>query len=349
LPWRPRIIIPGTATLRFSSTLSAITSIKEVWEVSLVNIFFEQMALRLWDAWNSFSSPMPEYPPVMSLGQAGGIQIFTLPETLACEATWTAANGLTGPTLLAVPDFSLFGEMQALGKELFCCALPVEVQAARYQDPISAEQRKLSKWIFHVPTALQSKVLDAVRLGGITLQQEDSLLDGAEITADTSTLTDADVEVETDYVTPSFIPQPGKLMSGLTGGVWRGNFTINETFIREYEQSQRMHTQYTHLPRRTIAAVDLTGEVSIEKINQALNKVKTVLDSGRMKVNGKLYRQKQDISRSNMYSQYNTQFGLQLFGTKLGFNNKGQPGIAIYEIQYGFRRTRLFLEIEEVI
>ena len=41
--------------------------------------------------------------------------------------------------------------------------------------------------------------------------------------------------------------------------------------------------------------------------------------------------------------------GFQLWSCKGGFNSKAEPAMAVYELQYKYRRTTLFVELSDYL
>eukprot|EP01031_Cornospumella_fuschlensis_P031959 gene31959-38642_t len=61
LPWRPRIVIPGNATIRFSAALR-VERVEEHWEGALGGWarLLASLPPRLWDLWHVFPTRAPE-------------------------------------------------------------------------------------------------------------------------------------------------------------------------------------------------------------------------------------------------------------------------------------------------
>lgn len=110
--WRPRIIIPGTISLKFSSDLNCIVDVMDVWDVTLFDILLKQLPPRWWDVFNSFSSPCPEYPPIKEIAKTGQVSFVELPATVAVEVRWSGPAEYPGPPSLIVPSFALFGTLR---------------------------------------------------------------------------------------------------------------------------------------------------------------------------------------------------------------------------------------------
>eukprot|EP00597_Dinobryon_sp_UTEXLB2267_P005256 CAMPEP_0170079326 /NCGR_PEP_ID=MMETSP0019_2-20121128/15736_1 /TAXON_ID=98059 /ORGANISM="Dinobryon sp., Strain UTEXLB2267" /LENGTH=527 /DNA_ID=CAMNT_0010292729 /DNA_START=160 /DNA_END=1743 /DNA_ORIENTATION=- len=382
LPWRPRIIIPAKALLKFSPTTSSdvtyvpsptledhniaiqsqpilkITSILEQWEVSPSDIFFRQMPPRWWDFWHGFCSPTPEYPPIRQLGQKmGAVRVLELPQSLNVEIQWTGSSKYPGPPLLAVPGFGLFGSLKMArpNREPYQTSLPVEVRSGRFTCPTTGEDMKRSSWLLHVPTALQSQVMQAALSSQSQPIYTESLLEAYEKESRNEDKTGSNIDVSNAGAATSITPaiaeevdevdevdyQVGyenlSIMRGVTGGALRGRVNVDKDSLREFEAKERKAYRYTLQPKRKIAAVDLQGDVDAERIAKALS---TIRSSGYLQKGGG-YRVKQEGNEEE------TVFGLQLWGTKACFNLKGQPAMAIYEMQYDYRVTTVFLELED--
>ena len=128
------------------------------------------------------------------------------------------------------------------------------------------------------------------------------------------------------------------IMRGVTGGALRGRVKVDMDSLREFEMKEEKSYRYTLQPKRKIATMDLKGDVDAEKIAKALSMIRNSVFLQK----GGGYRVKQGQEGSE-----ETVFGLQLWGTKACFNLKGEPAMAIYEMQYDYRVTTVFLELEE--
>lgn len=324
-----------------------VTKIDESWGVSAASIFFQQMVPRWWDIWHVFTSPGPEYPPITRrvAPSIDKVEFTSLPETLAMEVQWEGALQYPGPPLTSVPSFSLFGSLKGgrRNREPYFTVLPVEVRSEKFiakeggQGTETGEQKKRSVWVYHVPTHLQALVMDQWEphlrngqgSGGGSPPTPLDYQDGADVGENTGSEEQDEVEYQVGYDNLN-------LMRSVSGGTVRGNLTVNEDMMADFERRQSISYRYTLRPKRLIAETSLKGEVDGAKIQTALSQIKAVIGkSGRFRVKPPV----PGVSNS---------FGLQSWATKVCFNSLAQPAMAIYEMQYDGRITKIFLEVEEV-
>ena len=335
MPWRPRIIIPGSARVEISSEDRKVTSVEERWTVSLTDIFLRQFPPRFWDLWNSFSTPAPEYPPIKEISRVGRVVFSELPQTVAIELRWSGAAKYPGPPLLTLPGFGLFGDLRTSrpNRDPLFPVLPVEVQSGRFFSPELNEEMKQTSWILHVPTSLQAKVLDRAISGKVfSIAAENN---GDEEEQD-------DLVDQTDYVVGL---ENVNIMKSATGGVLRGNVPLNESVVRDFEAKERKEYLYRILPRRLVAEVGIYGEASPEKISAALAEIKETVVRDAERVIGRRVKMRQRDLGSKPQLGGSPLLGLQLWGCKACFNPRGEPAMGVYELQYGSRLTKVFVEL----
>lgn len=351
LPWRPRIIIPLEVDLSINSNdLSngqlSISHIEEKWEISPLEIFTKQMMPRWWDVWHVFVSPTPEYPPICRSVAAtvDNVAFAELPETLVAEITWEGSSKFPGPPILSVPSFSLFGSLRTTRKnrEGFSTVLPVEVQSSRFTSLASGEDRKRTVWVYHVPSHLQNVVLkDECFPSGFGVEWATPSIpiareDDSDMSVDQEQQDEVEYQVGFDNLS---------LLKSVSAGQERGNLTISDELLNEFESKQKKSYRYRVLPKRLIAEVELKGEVESAQIAEALGKIRTVLKNSL--VRGQRHRVAAGrFSSSDAGSSTKGIFGLQSWGTKVCFNKDAQPSMAIYEMQYTRQITKIFVEIE---
>ena len=349
--WRPRIIIPGRAYIRTNDNFDSVSSVKENWDVSVLDIFTKQLPPRFWDFYHVFCSPTPEYPPVKVLGQAGQVSFVELPRTVAIEYKWTGLGKYPGPPLLALPGFALTGELRTSrpNRDPFYTALPVEVQSSRFISPTGAEM-KTSSWILHVPTALQQKVF------------EEALSERKYDITDIDNFEDEDADDLVDEVDFQASLENLSVMKSITGGVLRGNYTLDENKLVEFAENEKIEYFYRILPKRIVAQLDIFGEATPERISKGVQVIKKAIESkgsvllrrpflikpSATKNEGELNLPSIDEDVASGIIE-GSNIGLQLHYVKGCFNMMGVPAMAIYESQYAFRHTRVFLELEDGI
>lgn len=343
-PWRPRVIIPGKACV-ITKDFETIESLREKWSVSVMDIFFKQVRPRWWDIWHVFCSPCPENPPPKTLGKVGAVSFVELPTTVAIEVSWAGAAKFPGPPLLVLPAFSLFGGLKTSrpNRDTFYTVLPVEVQSSRWL--ISGQEYKRSSWIIPVPSYLQDQVLSQAQRSEYQPVPKNPDEIGEELEDDFVEEVDYQIGLENLDV-----------MKSVTAGALRGDVTLNKALMQEFADSERKEYRYTILPSRTIAQVDIFGEAKPEAIEAAIRSIQTAVSSS----NGDLICKQPmkikplstlDSEHSNRNDEVSVpgcnQLGLQLCYVKACFNPRAEPAMAIYEMQYSSRLTRVFLELEK--
>jgi hypothetical protein len=110
--------------------------------------------------------------------------------------------------------------------------------------------------------------------------------------------------------------------------------------MREFEALEAKSYRYTQsVGRRLVAAMDLFGEIDSDKISGAIRDIKRAVDGNDGK--GKIPSLRVKAGNDNA-------FGLLQWGNKICFNLKGEPSMAIYEMQYNYRKTTVFIEMEKI-
>lgn len=354
LPWRPRIVIPAQANVTFSDDLSMVCSVTEIWSVSLLNIFWNQMVPRWWDVWHVFTSFVPECPPSIKIGKVGDVDIVQLPAGVVVETTWNGLAKYPGPPILTAPGFSLRGKLKSARprREPYVATLPIEVETYRYTSASSREDTKRTIWRYRLPSSLQHKVLDKIDAGEITQITPDSLLNACSEDRKGALAGSEDKDANTtmmDVNTPEEVElQVGldnlNIMKSVTRGVRRNsNFTLDREKAAEFESGESISFQYKLIPIRTFAVLTMRGEVNANSILKVLENMKAKLQNPNVRVGGKLLKLRKEFE-GNIAS--NPLFTLQLWDLKTCFNSEAEPAMAVYEMQYGFPSTKLLVEIE---
>lgn len=352
MPWRPRVIIPGKAIVKMSLDGRSIVSVEEKWELSVKDILSKGILPRWWDLWHVFSTPIPEYPPIKLIANVGEVAFREMPPTVALEARWSGLAKYNGPPLLAVAGFSLFGKLRTSRprRDPIVTIQPVEVTSYTFTCPETRELMKQSRWTFHVPTSMHEQVWEKAKSGTFFTVEED---DDNEKEGVDDLVDEVDYEIGVNSI---------GLMNSVTGGVQRGgNIVYDEEKKKEFESFEKKEFRYRIMPRRVIASVDLKGEVTSDKISSALMLLQETVrsDKGKEILGGKevkIRRRDLDSEGNNISNKSNTNtntnnmedpmLGLQLWNCKGCFNPSGEPAMAIYELQYGWRMTRVFIELE---
>ena len=344
MAWRPRIIIPATAIITMSDDLKSIISVKEKWETSMLSIFMDQLLPRFWDMWHVFCSPSPEYPPIKEIKKVGKVTFAELPQTVCMEVRWSGSSKYPGPPLLAAPSFSLFGGLRTSKprRDPFHTVLPVEVQSGKYRDVTTGEDMKRSSWIYHVPTSLQEQIMDHARAETIFSLKDEESTDDEE---------GENPEAKLDYQT-QLSNDNINVMKCVTAGAARGvSAEFDDEMMKDFESKEKKEYLYKIQPKRMIAQVDIQGEADTERISEALKQIRAAVTSDGKKIFGQNVRM-----RSREFDCDGTQdgetavplLGLQLWHAKACFNMKAEPVMAIYEMQYGYRLTRVHVELEMI-
>jgi hypothetical protein len=140
------------------------------------------------------------------------------------------------------------------------------------------------------------------------------------------------------------------VMKSASGGTQRGlKVEFDTDLMRTFEAAEKKQYSYLVLPKRTIAAIDIKGDPSPEIISKAVNDIKAAIRSNSMdaivgrKVKAKLV----DVDEKNgEKSDVAPKIAFLLKSLKVGFNKRAEPSIAVYEMQYKFKTTTIFLELE---
>ena len=309
-----------------------------------MDIFFKQLLPRWWDIWHIFSNPTPEYPPIKKIGSYRNIQLFEYPQSLYIETRWRGPSRYIGPPLLITPGFSLFGFLKSSrpNREKYYTVLPVEVQSYRYNCMKTGEEMKQSSWLYHVPTVLQKKILnqdDYTKLRvipgssllptttktNINTSSQNILSDSSSSSSSSSSsnllsslLIDeakADEGDEEDIIN-AVDYQVGfdnlNLMKSVTGGIMRGNYTLNITRAIDFETKQEIDFRYRIINKRIVAAIDLKGDVDAKKIANALNEIKLMLNNNSDNI---IYNKKVSMKSSSSSSSSSSSKTLMITNT----------------------------------
>lgn len=227
---------------------------------------------------------------------------------------------------------------------------------------------KQSTWLFHVPTSLQNSILNKAKESKLEKLIPISLLPSSSINnsnSDDDLINDNHNNDDNDNNEKDDIDyQVGfenmNLMKSVTGGISRGNFTLNITKAIEFESKQEIDFHYRITSKRIIAAINLYGEIDNKKIANGLNNIKTIINKQNIKIlnktikiksnniNENLFNNNSDINDKNInqfLDNLTPLFGLQLYSVKTCFNKNAEPSMAIYEMQYSSRMTKLFVEL----
>ena len=343
--WKPRIIIPIETYVTTTSDFKYIASVKEKWEFSFFEIVTKQFIPRLWDIWHIIQTPVPEYPPIRALSSEGKVSFVEMPPTVCIETKCVGLNRYPGPPLSIVPGFSLFGALRTSrpNRDPIYPVMPVEVQSTSFVCPKTLEPMKQSSWIFHVPTSLQDQILDKVKSGTCyAIDDNESLAEEQDDAVD-----------EVDY---EITIQDRGLMKSVTAGILRGNFSYDEAKMSDYETNLKKDYTYKFLPKRVLAQTNVYGEIDLKKINDAVSLIKkAVASQGKALLGGdvRIVNRDTDLElkiASNSISAPSIdecvpKIGLQLWDCKGCFNPKGEPAMAVYEIQYDYKLTKIFVEL----
>lgn len=209
--------------------------------------------------------------------------------------------------------------------------LPIEVQSSRYIDSATGEDMKNSTWCYHVPTSLQTAELVAKAREGRFID----LLSTSEASSEDDLQEEVDYQTGIDNVS---------LMKGLTQGALRGAVELDEELVREFISKEVKQFRYVFRPRRYTASVDVYGEPTSEKISNALKRIKEAVPVQGLRLSeggGALVR-----PRLAVPGDYDSVvLGLEHHHCKAAFNPGGEPAMAVYEIQYGWRLSKVFVEL----
>jgi hypothetical protein len=364
LPWRPRVIVPGKVTLVSNAEGTQVLSVREDWAVTVTDIMTKQVPPRLWDIFHIFSTPSPEYPPVRTLGRVNRKVTFVeLPPSVAVETAWVGPAKFPGPPLLVLPGFALDGELRTSrpNRDPFIPTLPVESSSDSFRDSDSGVQMKRNAFLMHVPSVLHPAVAahlaESEREGPRTILTPEQLLlkeDGRERAEDQDDQTyTSDVQVGLGDEKLSQLENVS-IMRSVTGGVERGVYDANEELSREFVTSERIERRYVTLPRRLMAQVKVKGEVTADKVKEAVQQIQLAMSSQGGGGDGDALRAMLPVCPPGRQYALRTRadgggaplVGFQMYGAKACFNLQGQPAMAIYEIQYNARVTNVMVELK---
>jgi hypothetical protein len=333
MPWRPRIIIPGSVVVQLSSDTKSVVSVKDTWEISVIDILTQQLPFRFWDLWNSFSTPAPEYPPIKILTKVDKVSFVEMPQTVALEVRWSGSAKYPGPPLLAIPGFALFGYLRTSrpNRDPYYTVLPVEVESGRFYSEGLREEMKRTSWLMHVPSHLHDKVMARALEQTVFLVKEEEEVEGED-----------DLVEKTDYQVGQ---ENVNVMKSATGGTQRGNIAFDPEKMRDFESKETKEFLYRVLPRRLIAQVDIKGEATPEKISAALQIIKDTVVKDGSRVLGRAVKMKLRDDESMPGLEGAPALGLQMWACKACFNERAEPAMAAYELQYDKRLTKVFVEL----
>lgn len=355
LPWRPRVVIHAKAVVAVSSDLTRVVSVTEIWENSVFDLFRKQVLPRLWDIWHLFASPVPEFPQPKHLGQFGKVTFAEFPPAVVYEVRWSGLAKYPGPPLQTLPGFCFIGPLQTSkpNRDPFYTVLPVETNSDSFICPTTQREMKRTSWILPVPSQFQHLVAARAREGAVVTipPSEVEFNDAAVDDEDPDTV---DVKVNNlDNV---------NIMKSVTMGAQRGaSLRFDEALVEEFVQSERTEYRYRVTPRRLFAQVDVKGEVTPAKISSALAEIRSVVRlqgqeilasriltrNGAPATNLALKRRSMDTGRAeNKDDNFTPQIGLLVSNCKACFNSQGELAMAIYEIQFGGKLTRLQVELD---
>lgn len=371
MPWRPRIIIPGHLSLTCTAgdvtddgpssppSLTSVVAVKEKWDVSVADVLLKQLPPRAWDVWHIFSSPTPEYPPLTRAGKSGNVEFLELPETMAIEFAWSNLAKYPAPPLTVVPSFALFGQLRTSKprRDPYFATMPVEAQSVKMTSG-SGTKLKQSSWVLNVPSCLQEKVYEDALAGTVFQVPRSALMGGISSGGNVDTIAvsekaegrqqdDLAQNDSADYMVRN--AENLSVMKSITGGRQRADFAVDVDTVRSFEEHLRCEYRYMLQPRRRVAAVTIKGEVTSAKTAEAVTSVTKAVRRG--DADGVFGRSGLKVKVAQGWGaaaahQGAEAIGFQLMHTKGCFNAKGEPAIAVYEMQYKAQETRVFVELE---
>jgi hypothetical protein len=261
--WRPRLIVPGSATVSLDSN-GLVVAVEEKWEVSISDLALKQFPPRAWDVWHLMSSPMPEYPPLRALGSDGKVEYVELPATMMQEASFAAPLNNPGPPLLTVPEFALSGTFRTSrpNRDPYYTTLPVESFSGRFVDSKSGREMKYSTWRLPVPSNVQPLLMAKARESKVE-ELAPSYVEPAPGTVFAGAGEQADdvLAREIDYETErSGNKENLDLMASVTGGAMRGDFDVSPAQIAQIAARECRSRRLRLLPPRVVAMVALKGQ-----------------------------------------------------------------------------------------
>lgn len=218
--------------------------------------------------------------------------------------------------------------------------MPVEIQSTNFLST-NGEQMKKSSWIYHVPTSLQEKVIDKINIS-FPINDIETIIEESDDIID-------DVDFETTI-------QDKGLMKSVTAGTLRGNVTYDDVKVFEYEKFLIKDYEYKFLSKRILAQTDIYGEIDLKKINDAISLIKKAVETqGKVLLGNNIRIINRDLDleskivskiiKAPSIDECNPKIGLQLWDCKGCFNPNGEPAMAVYEIQFDSKLTKVFVEL----
>lgn len=357
LPWKPRVIVPCNMKLYVNPQTMLISRIEEKWDLTVLEIAVKQVSPRLWDLWHVYSSPQPEYPPISTLGKAGQVKLLELPETILFEIDWRGLAKYPGPPLAAIPSFTFIGELlkaksRSSSSYNYYTSLPVEADTTKFLDKVTGKEFKQSTWRFHVPTQLQHLVSEQAKSAEWQSLAVESLLDDVNIdellNRKTTEIEEAPSSDKFDSDLMEADPALNQLAQSLMTVKQTREFemlnatSLLDSDIKEFEQYQQVRYRYRITPKRVIAAIDYNGRPDGKFLGEKYEALTAQLQSGEVQYQGRPVR----VKRAQDPNESDKLFGIQLWSTKMGFNDQALPAIGVYEMQYNQALNRVFVEVE---
>eukprot|EP01035_Chromulina_nebulosa_P020548 gene20548-26649_t len=345
MPWRPRIVIPGKAIIKLTTDLQSIHSIQEQWKFSPFQLITNQFFPRWWDLWHVFSSPAPEKVLSNVISKINNVKIIEIPEQILCEVEWKGLAKYPGPPLTILPGFSLFGDLVTSKpkRDPFYAVLPVNVKSSRFVD-VNGISMKRSIWQFSVPSSCLDQIINSKTLNSETEIVYNDMGRGELILDDYETSKEQEeASVKPDYVTGFDNMENANLMKRVTRLADRGKeIEFNDELLDEFDKYEKKSYSYKVEPKRFIATVDISGDVTSEKLSKAIKTIKSSINENTI-INVNSYRLKlsENALKDNVV-------GLSLGYVKVCFNSNGEPAMAVYEMQYNSRVTNVYLDLQLV-
>jgi hypothetical protein len=135
-------------------------------------------------------------------------------------------------------------------------------------------------------------------------------------------------------------------MKSISQGNLRGDVTYNTSLMMEFEQSENISFTYKKISKRIFAQTDIKGEPTPDKISVALKLLRETINSEGKRIIGKNICIKTLEFIDDSKVDVGSGVGFQLWGCKAGFNANAEPAIAVYEMQYNERITKVQLELD---
>ena len=137
-----------------------------------------------------------------------------------------------------------------------------------------------------------------------------------------------------------------EVMESIKGASRGQNVDFDRELMKKFEDAESIAYRYRVIPKRTLATLKIQGDPTSEKISENLRELREVVSKESSKFFGRAVSMKSlDVKSFEGTNDGSPKFGVQMWNCKGGFNSKAEPAMAVYEMQYGYRSTKLYVEL----